>query len=64
MNWRNAIHPSVIIGNNVKMGKGILVMTSVIINAEAARQVICLPIYPELKIELIIAIVEIIQTNN
>ena len=35
LNWPNAIHPSVIIGNNVKIGKGIIAMAGVIINVEA-----------------------------
>ncbi len=33
--WPNAIHPSVIIGNYVSIGKGILAMAGVIINSNA-----------------------------
>src|SRR5690606_16643030 len=33
LQWPNAIHPSVIIGNFVTMGKGILAMAGVIINS-------------------------------
>lgn len=33
--WPNAIHPSVIIGNFVSLGKGILIMAGVIINSGA-----------------------------
>lgn len=36
LNWPNAIHPSVIIGNNVKLGKGIIAMASVVINVDAS----------------------------
>lgn len=35
MSWPNAIHPSVIVGNNVTIGKGILAMAGVIINTGA-----------------------------
>lgn len=35
LEWPNAIHPSVIIANNVKLGKGILAMAGVIINSNA-----------------------------
>lgn len=35
LEWPNAIHPSVIIGNHVVLGKGILAMAGVIINTGA-----------------------------
>ena len=35
INWPNAIHPSVIIGDRVKLGKGLLIMAGVIINPGA-----------------------------
>jgi len=35
LKWPNAVHPSVLIANNVKFGKGILVMAGVIINSNA-----------------------------
>jgi sugar O-acyltransferase (sialic acid O-acetyltransferase NeuD family) len=35
LEWPNAIHPSVIIGNHVAIGKGILAMAGVIINSGA-----------------------------
>ncbi|MGR7813243.1 NeuD/PglB/VioB family sugar acetyltransferase [Lacinutrix undariae] len=35
LNWPNAIHPSVIIGKNVMMGMGILMMAGVIVNTNA-----------------------------
>jgi sugar O-acyltransferase (sialic acid O-acetyltransferase NeuD family) len=36
LNWPNAIHPSVIIGNKVELGKGIIAMAGVIINVDAS----------------------------
>ncbi|MEO9570941.1 MAG: NeuD/PglB/VioB family sugar acetyltransferase [Polaribacter sp.] len=35
LSWPNAIHPSVIIGKNVKLGIGIIAMAGVIVNVEA-----------------------------
>jgi sugar O-acyltransferase (sialic acid O-acetyltransferase NeuD family) len=41
-NFINAIHPSVCIGRNAKLGKGLVMMAGVIVNAEAVVEDFCI----------------------